>query len=327
MSSTTPDAPVPATAAAVTDQTSAPAVDPSGPLAAEIQHAIDQRHRFGLQADLAWVLAVAVDPRAKMELLDFPMLPEEVEAFVVQQADYDAVIGAVNRYAETVLDEFGGVYVDNEDRVVVALWTARPEVHRIKVLEQLGRFGPLRVRQVHYAKRDLRALQDRIAADWDWIEALQARPQGVGVDIAGNIVDMEISSTNPAAAAAIAGHYGVPADMLRVTSDGTGVALMPTGTVRGTVITAEGNAPGPNGLMLDWHGDGPGDCGGGDIGYGVNVDGSFDLPCTRGGWTIIVQAGGAEAGWVEVGRAYVVVPPNGSVDLRIVLEPGAKLGG
>jgi len=62
------------------------------------------------------------------------------------------------------------------------------------------------------------------------------------------------------------------------------------------------------------------------MGYGVPPDGSFELPCTRGGWTIIVQALETN-GRVEVGRGHVVVPANGTGRVRIVLVAGAKLNG
>ena len=307
-------------------QASAGSLEPPSTLPAEIQHAIDQRQRFGLRSDLAWVEALAVDPRATIQFLDFPMLPEEVAAVQAQQAGYDAVIHAVNRYAAGFLDEFGGVYIDNQNHVVVALWTARVDTHRIGILDQLGRMGPLRVRQVRYSERVLRALQEKIGGDLDWIRILQARTLSVGVDTIANLVDMEISSRDPVAAGIVAAHYGVPPDMLRVTSDGTGVALMPWGTVKGTVVTTGGHAPGANSLILRWRSDGPGDCGGGDIGYGVGADGSFELPCIVGTWTMFVQAM-EPGGWTDVGHGQVVVPANGTVHVRIVLDAGANLRG
>lgn len=300
---------------------------PPEPLPSEIAYAIHQREQFGLRSDLAWVLAVAADPRARIELLDFPMLPEEEAAFSARQAGYDEVASAVKAYASSVIDEFGGVYIDQQRHTVVALWTAQPGVHWLRVRERLGAAGPLEVRQVRYSERALRALQDRIAADWDWIESLEARPVSVGVDVIANVVIMSISSVNPDAPAQILSHYGVPPDMLRVDSDGTGVRLLAWGWVEGTVITAEGAPPGTNTLNLSWKSDGSGECGVLDMGFGVADDGSFRLPCTQGGWTIIVQALVLDVGWVNVGQAHVIVPPNGTGMVMITLEPGAKLSG
>ena len=46
-------------------------------LPGDIAYAVRQRRSFGLRSDLAWVRQVAADPRARMDALDFLMLPEE----------------------------------------------------------------------------------------------------------------------------------------------------------------------------------------------------------------------------------------------------------
>jgi hypothetical protein len=103
---------------------------------------------------------------------------------------------------------------------------------------------------------------------------------------------------------------------------------MARGTVMGRVVTAGGRAPGANNLMVDGIGDGPGVCGGGDIGYGVGEDGRFQIPCARGGWTIIVQARGEGGGeWITIGQVHVTVPADGTVRARIMLDAGAVAGG
>jgi hypothetical protein len=255
------------------------------------------------------------------------MLPEEEAEFGARQAEYQDVASAVKAYASSAISEFGGVYIDQQRHTVVALWTARPDIHRLGILVRLGAAGPLEVRQVRYSERALQALQGRITVDWDWIESLEAKPVSVGVDVIANVVMMSISSVNPNAPAQILSHYGVPADMLRVESDGTGVRLLAWGWVEGSVVTAEGAPPGPNTLNLSWRSDGSGECGVLDMGFGVADDGSFRLPCTQGGWTIIAQALVLDVGWVDVGQARVIVPPNGSATVVITLEPGAKLNG
>jgi hypothetical protein len=40
---------------------------------------------------------------------------------------------------------------------------------------------------------------------------------------------------------------------------------------------------------MDWTTDGLGTCGGGDVGLRISDDGTFDLPCQVGRWTIIVK--------------------------------------
>lgn len=172
--------------------------------------------------------------------------------------------------------------------------------------------------------QELQALQDRITADADWMRGIPA--VWVGVGIIGGSVDLEISSANPMAETYILAHYGVTADVLKVYSDGTGIRLSPRGTIRGTVVTAAGLVPGPNQLQVDWAGEvAGGECGIGDMGYGVLDTGRFELPCAAGGWTIRVLVLIPNADWLEVGRGHVLVPAGGTVGLRITLDPGTDL--
>ena len=295
------------------------------PLPSDIAYAVHQREVFGLRADVAWVEAVAADPRASTRTLDIPLLPDEDAAFIARQADMTDVAKAVRSYAAGFPEEFGGVYLDQLHHTAVALWTARPSVHRIAILQLLGRAGPLQVRLVRYTEQALDALQERITADWDWMASIGARPMGAGVEVIGNLVSLQVSSANALAPSLILAHYGVPADMLRVDSDGTGVFLLPRGRIRGTVVTADGSTTTAGDLMLDWSGDGPGECGGGDVGFGVD-HGRFELPCSPGGWTIEVTRPRPGEGWEVVGRGHVVVPAGGIVELRIVLDEGAASG-
>ncbi len=308
---------------------SAASADPSAQASLDpaIAYAISQRKQFGLRSDLAWVLRVAADPRAQMFPLDFLMLPEETTEFNQRQSDYDAVATAIQAYAADKQNVFGGLFKDQVNRTVVALFTTNPAQHRLGILALLHTSGPLEVRQVKYSEKQLRDLQDRISADWDWLHTIDAQATGVGADVFTNATVLSISSANPAATALILTHYGVPADMLKVDSDGTGILLQPRGTIEATVKTADGKAPGENGLMLAWKpdiNDGR-DCGSG-TGLGLAPDGTFKLPCAPGGWTISLQASVVGDGWADVGSAHVVVPPGETVKLLITLKPGAKLG-
>jgi hypothetical protein len=96
------------------------------------------------------------------------------------------------------------------------------------------------VRQVRWTEQQLRDLQDRIVADLDWMAAIPARGQSVEVDIEHNAVLIRISSAQPAATRMILEHYAVEPTMIVVESDGTGVVLLPSGTVRGRVVDASG---------------------------------------------------------------------------------------
>jgi hypothetical protein len=314
--------------AATPSPASSAAADPSASASLDpvIAYAIGQRKQFGLRSDLAWVLKVAADPRARIGMLDFLMLPEEEAEFSQRQSDFDAVVAAVQAYAADKAGVFGGLFLDQVNHRVVALFTTNPALHRLGILAQLGSSGPLEVRQVKYSEQQLRDLQDRISSDIDWLRGINAQATGVGADIMINATVLEISSANPAATALILTHYAVPADMLKVESDGSGILLQPRGTIEGTVRTSDGRAPGKNGLDLRWKPDiaNGGDCGS-EVGLGLAPDGTFTLPCAPGGWTIWLAAALAD-GWTDVGSAHVVVPPGGTVPLLITLKPGAKLG-
>ena len=148
---------------------------PSG-LPADIEHAMRQRQLFGLRSDLAWVQQVAADPRAQMEALDFPMLPEEEAEFGSRQRAYEAAVEVIQRYAASHVDQFGGVYTDQPNHVVVTLWTDDPEGH-LADLNKLGAVAkPIVARQVRWSERELRAVQDQV--DWDWFSEVDAGVRG-----------------------------------------------------------------------------------------------------------------------------------------------------
>ena len=292
----------------------------------EIAHAIDQRRQFGLRADLEWVLQVAADPRATMDPLDFLMLPEEAAEFQKRQATLEGMALAVQAYGDAHASEFGGVWIDQEHHTVVSAWTANPAFHRVAILTGIGKAGPLDVRQVRYSEAELRELQDRMTDARGWLATIPAAMTFSSVDVMTNRAELGISSANPQAAALIQAHFGVPPDKLRVTSDGTGILLKPRGTVHGRVVTQGGDAPGRNDWMLNWSSDGPtgGDCGE-MVGYGVPPDGTFELPCAPGGWTIAVDAPVAD-GWAPIGSAHVLVPAGGDVDFTIAVDPARAAG-
>jgi hypothetical protein len=294
---------------------------------AAIAYAIAQRRQFGLRSDEAWVRSVAADPRARIQLLDFLMLPEEEVQLQARESSLETVVAAVNDYAAEHRDQFGGVWIDQAGHTVVAAWTESPAIHQLAILARLGTTGPLATRLVRYSEHQLAELQDRLFADPAWYASIAASPLAGGTMVMDNRVELSISSANPDAPALIRAHFGVGADMLKVLSDGTGIVLQPRGTVLGAVVTADGKAPGQNGLMLAWTADRPGG-GGGDCGemagVGVPPDGTFRLPCAPGGWTIAVQASAGDT-WVDVGKGHVVVPAGGTVELTITLDKGTRL--
>jgi len=289
----------------------------------DIAHAISQRQLFGLRSDEAWVRSVAADPRAHIELLDFLMLPEEEAEFQARQTSLEEMAHAVTDYAAGHPDEFGGVWIDQPGHTVVAAWTANTELHRLGILAALGRPGPLDVRLVRYTDRELAALQERLTTDRAWLDTIPAAMEWSSVDTMNNRVEFGVSSANPQAPALILAHYGVPADKLRVASDGTGIVLRPRGTVNIEVVRPDGSGPGANEFNVAWTPDRPaggaGDCGE-MAGIVIPNDGAFSLACAPGGWTITIQERHGED-WVDIGSGHAIVPGGGTTDLQIVIDP------
>jgi hypothetical protein len=319
-----PSDPCPTPAATPIPEASLPAA-----LDDETGEAVRLRTEYGLRRDLAWIRQVATDPAA---VLDFgvPMLPAETASLFARNDLPDPVRRVLDTYGHA--DEFGGLYIDNvQGGVVVVLWTTDPAVHEAAIRPKLPACHPVEFRQVRWSERELRDWQDRISADINWMTDLPAKLTGVGADIAANVVNIDISSANPEAADLIVAHYAAPHGMIRVSSDGTGAYLLPSGTVVGWVLQADGRPPGPNDLMLDSGSpdDPPGWCGGGDIGYGVGEDGRIEFPCKVGRRTILVRdwVPDAHADHPVVASLVVQVPAGGEVEVEIRLPEGFDPGG
>jgi hypothetical protein len=287
--------------------------------------AIRFRTSAGFRADVPYVRLVAASADASSLEFSIPLLPAEIAELNARAANADAVRDAIDAYTRAHPDEFAGLYLDQEHGggAVTTLWTGHLDKHAAAIRALVRPGARIAFRQATFTYRDLRAFQDRISSDWDWMRGFEIAPMGVGVDMVGNRVELDVSSAATAAPAIVAAHYGNDAVMLTVVSDGTGAALIGRGTVRGRALDAEGKPPGDvlaRELALQWTSDGPGDCGGGDIGYGLNGDGSFELPCQAGGHTIEVQIGVPDDGWRTIGSGHVIAVADGVVNLAIRLD-------
>jgi hypothetical protein len=281
------------------------------------------REEFGLRADLEFITAVAANPLAVMDF-GVPLLPEEVREIERRGADAERIVPVVQSYAAGFPAEFGGVYIDQSSggRVTV-LWTDHLAEHDAALREKLFGIGPVVLRQVRYSEVDLGNLQNRIGEDQVWFKSIQAMLQSVGLDTIGNRIDVSISSKNAGAKGLMINRYAVPPDMIEVLSDGTGAAFIPVATIKGRVVTANGKPPGQNGYDITTRSQGPGSCGGDidGVGHGVTPDGTFEIPCQAGTWTIAIRDLVPGVDWVELGHAEVVVPPGGIVEMLIKLDP------
>ena len=320
--SNTPDAS--STVAPPPDATATPE-PPAGLSDEELAELVRERQQFGLRSDEAWIRAVAANPRSSSDFLGFPMLPEEAVEFQQRQEALSGVAGLVQRYTEEHPEDVAGLFIDQEHRRAVVLFTGNVEAHRAALAELIpGDDTLLDVRLARFSKAQLEALMGRIVTEHDWFRTIDAAFTGAGVDENANRVDLEISSANAAAPGLILEHFGVGPEALSISSDGTGIQLLPKGNVRGRVVNADGTPAGGGNLIVNWEPDTPGagsgECGGGDIGYGVGDGGRFELPCHPGGWTISITDD-SRPDRKEVGRGHVVVPPGQAVDVVITLDP------
>jgi hypothetical protein len=293
-------------------------VDPTTP--EEIARAISLRIDYGLRADEPFVREMACAADAHLEF-GVPLTEAETEELFSRNTRTEPVVVAVQSYAAQHANEFGGLYIDNSlGGVVTALWTDNVGQHEQAIRSRLDPGTPLVVRQVRWSESDLRRLQRRIGADTDWMADIPARVQGIGVDVISNVTTVDVSSAEPAAVRIILDHYGVAEGMLRVTSDGTGVELLPTGTVRGRVLDPAGRVLDPelSGLLsVDGEAVGVGYCGGGDIGYGLGPDGTYEIPCKVGVYRMVALTCCPKV----LGRSVrVPVRANEVVEVDIILD-------
>jgi hypothetical protein len=292
----------------------------------DIRRAIEMRRMYRLRFDLEYVVRVATDPVA-YDMLGFPMYEEEGEQLGRDQAEQDRIIRAVHQHPSPP-DEYGGLYIDRDlmPGVVVALYTANVGAHDAAIREELGATDLFATRQVKYSEVELRRIQDRISPDMDapWVLAIPAIFYSVGADIEDNVVDVSVSSAVPDAAEIIAAHYDL-GDRIRIVTDGTGGMLIPWGNVVGRVTYrgAPVKIPPSKTVMLGWDlpGDAVGTCGGGDIGFGVDRRGRFELPCQVGRRTILVQVPDVGDGeWRTIGKGRALVKEGKTVRLEIELR-------
>ena len=306
----------------VATQPSTPSASPTV-LDPDIAHAVDLRRQMGLRFDLPFVLAAAADPATSVEFLSIPTYPDEDAKLLADRADQQIAVGVIQSYASAHRDEYGGVYIDRDQHpgVVTALWTGHLDAHRAALADKLdGKFVLLR--QVKYSHDELQDLSDGILNDGHlsdkFLASIPAHFFGLGVDIADNVIDLEVSSAEPTAVEQIADHLGL-GDKLRVTSDGTGEMLLPRGTVKGKVLRPDGSRARATELELMWVNHDLGDCGGGDVGYGVGNDGTFEVDCQVGHRTITIEKTIDDDHRRVIGQADVLVKAGKTVKVTITL--------
>jgi hypothetical protein len=297
--------------------------------------AIRFRTDNSLQADLAHVRAVAADPTARMEF-GVPLLPSEFDELMSRSANADEIVTIVQQEAAKAPGDYCDVYLDNaREGAVTSLWKSNRLVHEIAIRARVRPGAPIAFGDCRFSQPEQEAAMDRLRAlDHQWMEdEIPAALQGFGFDTIKNVLEMQISSSVPNAPLLVRQHYeqalGFPPGMLVVTSDGTGAALVPWGEVRVTAVDEDGNryTDDLNVLMLvGLDGSGPGECGGGDVGYGLGDAGVGEIPCQVGDWTIaLVSDFDAETGWKIHGKARVTVREGETTRVTItVTDPPTR---
>lgn len=294
--------------------TSARAIDEQA-----LQEMLRLRKELGLRSDLEYVIAVASDPRATSDMLFIPLLPDEVATLTARAANADEVVVVATAYAAGHPNEFGGLYIDNMGGgAVVILWTANLTEHEMAIRRQLSPTASVEFRAVRYSELYLTELMQTVTSDVDWMAEIPARWLGTGVDTINNKLTMSVSSADTNAEAIVAAHYGL-GDALVVNSDGTGTALIPWGEVHGRVRTAAGALPTPADYSVQARARDTRSCGSDSIGYGLDLDGEFKMPCQAGAWRIEIAAF-VDDDWVVVGEGDVDVPADGLATVEIILR-------
>lgn len=232
--------------------------------------------------------------------------------------------GIVRSYAAEHPDSFAALWIDRSfghPVRVASSWTEDIEAHRAELQERIGAVVPFALFAAEYTEAELVWARDRILRDREWLATVSARLLGLGAGGTNNRVELEVSSALPDAPERIRTHFaeehGFDAGMLVVSSDGTGAAFVPWGTVRVTLELPAEPMPDDVELSPGWTSDVRGlQCGSGlDVGVGFEA-----IPCQEGRWTIQVQAW-RNGTYSILGSGVVDVVAGETVDLTIEVQP------
>ena len=131
------------------------------------------RTQLGLADDPAWVRAVLADPNSVIRIVGFPILmaPEEAAEWDRRAASESEVRAALDEYAASHSDEWGGWYLIENSPGAVALVTRSLEEHRAALKALVGTQAlPIEVRQVKWTLAELAAFQTEVFADENWFD-------------------------------------------------------------------------------------------------------------------------------------------------------------
>src|SRR5438132_576211 len=146
----------------------------AAPTSAELE-AIRFRTDFSLRSDLAYVRAVAIDPRASTQF-GVPLLPEEIAELNARSANADAVRDVVTAEADAHPEDYCGRYIDNANfGALTTTWRANLEAHAAAIRAKVGPAARLAFRPCRFTQAELDDLMDKLnAADSSWLSTIPA---------------------------------------------------------------------------------------------------------------------------------------------------------
>ncbi|HEU4673556.1 MAG TPA: hypothetical protein VFS32_11715 [Candidatus Limnocylindrales bacterium] len=288
------------------------------------------RRSVGLRSDDAWLRSVASAPDAMAAVARFgvPLMPPEAAELEMRASSADAIAAVVSAYGTQHPDDYVGLVADPQSGRVVAKFARNVELHEKALRTLIAPAAPLDVVKVQWTKDELESLAHRISHD-GWLRAQRYDLLDLGVDIASNRVQLLVSTADPDAVVRITDHYQAQGKLV-VTTDGTGVTLLPTGSLSGVALDHAGRPVA--GLDVEFHPDIAGAGPRGDRGLETDSGGRFSITTQATGYTVVLLSSRGPDGEeltgsdrIEVGSARADIPTGGST--FVVVEVRLPSGG
>jgi hypothetical protein len=285
-----------------------------------IAEAIRFRSSVGLRADEAYVRQLAVDPTAStaVTLYGVPLTPDEIAELDKRARNSDLVAETLKTYGRDHPDQWAGTFVDQRGGgMVVIQFTGDLNEHRAALSKLVNPAASWEVRDARWSLADLASKRDLIEADRGWFETIDAsyvRSVALPID---NVVELRISSANPAAPDLVTEHFHGDG-WLRVLSDGVGVWDGPRGDLRVQVTDAAGRRLQGADMMCLPIPDEPAAYRDGPV--GVSFEGvcrAFALGATSYDVQILQRAGDE---WKVVARARTTIVADREVEIVIPVD-------
>jgi hypothetical protein len=288
----------------------------------EIARAIEFREKLGLQSNEGWVRQVAEMPEAAEGVLAYsvPLTPVELDVLERRATAIDAVLDGVEDYGAAHPDDWGGATKEPATGAVVARFSDNTEQHETALRAMLGPGARLTVLKVRWSLVDLAPVFERIHDDWidgSWLLDQGIYTIGLGVDPVKNQVTLDVSSARSDLDALLEDRYDAP-QMVTVTSDGTGVRLLPTGALRGRVVDANGRPV--EAVQVELESSVAGTHATGDVGIETNDHGRFrflDIPAVQ--YTVLVYSNDPVATRTLLGSGRVRVAAGTTTNVEVAI--------